>query len=142
MIVNQPPAVVFPGYPSAMVPAYPAATPAYPSAQVPAYNNGIFDGLTLAAWALFLGASGTIVEASNVSGVTRSSAGLYTVNFAAAMANTSYFTDIKLNHAAVGAMQSTLDSYTQSKAVGNTVIGTKLATVATDVTLIYVAVYA
>jgi hypothetical protein len=42
------------------------------------------------AWVNFAGASGTINSAFNVSSVTRSAVGNYTINFTTAMANTYY----------------------------------------------------
>jgi hypothetical protein len=42
------------------------------------------------AWTKFVGSSGTIAGSFNVSSITRSSAGAYTVNFTTAMPNTNY----------------------------------------------------
>ena len=42
------------------------------------------------AWVNFLGASGTVNSSFNVSSVTRSTTGDYTINFTTAMANTNY----------------------------------------------------
>lgn len=61
---------------------------------------------TVKAWVKFVGSNGSISAALNVSSVTRSSAGIYTVNYTTAFANanycvttTSWFTGITTNSA-------------------------------------------
>lgn len=58
----------------------------------PAFQNsaGTEVGQLCRAWVNFAGATGTINASFNVSSVTRSSTGLYTVNFANAFADTNY----------------------------------------------------
>lgn len=44
------------------------------------------------AWAFWTGSTGAIIGSFNVSSITRSGAGVYTVNFATAMPNANYAT--------------------------------------------------
>lgn len=53
-----------------------------------------FPGLTLKAWALFLG-NGTLIKGFNVASVSRSSAGVYVVTFTAATATATYAVGVK-----------------------------------------------
>jgi hypothetical protein len=53
-----------------------------------AMDNAIYGSAK--AWVRFAGASGTIANSYNVSSVTRTSTGYYTVNFTNSMANANY----------------------------------------------------
>ena len=49
------------------------------------------------AWVQFAGASGTIAGSFNVSSITRTSTGYYTVNFTTAMANINYTANVNVS---------------------------------------------
>lgn len=58
-------------------------------------NNGAtFVGLTLKAWA-HVSSAGTLLKSMNVTSITKGTAGIYTVNFTAAMATSTYMAKLQ-----------------------------------------------
>ena len=56
------------------------------------------------AWVNFAGASGTINSSFNISSVTRSNTGRYTINFTTAMPNTNYVATIAQQYSSTAVM--------------------------------------
>lgn len=93
-------------------------------------------GLTLVGWALFTGA-GVLVKSSGISGVVRNSAGVYTVTFTAARANTNYKMDVSIDTSTT----YTGWSYGVGKATANCTISCTDGSIYTDPIHVHVAVY-
>ena len=56
-------------------------------------TNNAYSGIAK-AWAYFNGSTSTVINSFNVSSVTKNSTGIYTVNFATAMPNANYSTNV------------------------------------------------
>ena len=59
-------------------------------------TNNAYSGIAK-AWVQFAGSSGTIAGSFNVSSITRTSTGYYTVNFTTAMANINYTANVNVS---------------------------------------------
>lgn len=88
------------------------------------------------AWCKFNGNNGTVSNSFNVSSVTRNSAGNYTVNFTSAIGSADYATHVCSNLAGASYFVDT----TTTPTTGLVRVGTSLAGVATDTTLVNVSV--
>lgn len=94
-----------------------------------------FHESAVAAWVKFTGATGAIVDSYNITSVSRSSTGFYTVTFTAAMANSNYVVSI-----------NTLDSQTLAHTVttqSTNSFGARVTTTGgtnTDATSVYIQV--
>lgn len=103
-------------------------------------SSAKFPGLTLKAWAQFTGA-GVLVKSSNVTSVTRGSAGLYNLVFpVSTFVGTSYIADAVFE--AGGVLNVPLVSNTSSKAALAATVQTWTAGgVASDCGMCHVAFY-
>ena len=77
-------------------------------------NNNAYLGMAK-AWVQFVGSSATINGSFNVSSITRSGTGLYTVNFTTAMPNANYAAVIS-NSSASGSSQTNSQVFSSSGA--------------------------
>jgi hypothetical protein len=101
-------------------------------------NSGGIVGLTLRAWVLFDGATGTIRKQFNVASVTRASAGSYTVNLSAAMSDTNVVCEVR------GSISSGVANAVSSAAWSSSASTLSLFTFngsAVDLANCYVAIY-
>ncbi|MBN8506129.1 MAG: hypothetical protein J0L58_16820 [Burkholderiales bacterium] len=98
---------------------------------------GSLPGLSVRAWVLFDGATGTIRKQFNVAGVVRNSAGNHTITLSAAMPDVRAVAQLQPQFGSAGAV-------TVGASIGSTTTATVLASLGgtpTDPTLYFVALH-
>lgn len=99
-------------------------------------------GLTLKAWGLINGTTGTLVKSNGLATFTRSGSGSYPFTFSAAAADANYLVVVSANYSSSGTNVRYLQTVVSKTAAGASINNVRLDSgTVVDAAMIHVAIY-